>query len=151
MSAAVNKAQRLLQGAPQARVMRVDLERMVMTVTLPEGFRVTKEPIVVIPAGEAECAANEDLGLALFPAVEEPHSFSWLPYMDMGYEVRDGGAEFCVQLEHCWENNRYFRKGSFYTGYVERTDGNGLVWIASLKRMVTNDFGILVQVTGEVA
>jgi hypothetical protein len=152
MNAAMNKAQRLLQEAPQARVMRVDLERGVMTVSLPDGFRVSKEPVVVIPVAEAACAANEDLGLALFPRVDEPHSFLWnANYHGMGYEVRDGGAAFDVYLELAWDKNRCFRRGSFYRGSITRTDSDGLTWTTHLPRMVTNDFGILVKLQGEDA
>ena len=43
---APNKALQLLQAAKQARIVRVDLERGVMTMTLPDGLQVSRDPLM---------------------------------------------------------------------------------------------------------
>lgn len=149
MKAVTTKAQQLLRHAQLGRVMRVDLERGLMTVTMPEGFTVSKAPLALIPAAQAREAVDEVLGLAVFPVLmSEPRHFRWLNYMGCGYEVSDNGAEFTVYQDYRYDKKTELstRSSPYWVGTVERKDSDGLEWRASLPRMVIDDFGVLVPV-----
>lgn len=149
MSAAINKAQQLLRDAKLGRVVRVDLERGLMTVTLPDGFQISKAPIALIPAAQAQEAATQEAGMtgmAIFGQSDEPHSFRVMSYMDGGYEVRHQGAEYTVYRDYTLDKNKEKRRHAYWVGYIERTDLDGLSWSARIPSMLINDYGVLVPV-----
>ena len=143
---APNKALQLLQEAKQARIVRVDLARGVMTMTLPDGLQVSRDPLALVAAAlvaEAEAEAPE---LGVIFKTDSRSSFTPLDWLDGGYEANHQGAEYNVYRKTTNKDGQDRRDGPYWYAYISREDSEGLIWHASISRMVVNDFGVLVQV-----
>ena len=143
---APNKALQLLQEAKQARIVRVDLARGVMTMTLPDGLQVSRDPLALVAAAlvaEAEAEAPE---LGVIFKTDSRSSFTPLDWLDGGYEANHQGAEYNVYRKTTNKDGQDRRDGPYWDAHISREDSEGLRWHASISRMVVNDFGVLVQV-----
>ncbi len=143
---APNKALQLLQEAKQARIVRVDLARGVMTMTLPDGLQVSRDPLALVAAAlvaEAEAEAPE---LGVIFKTDSRSSFTPLDWLDGGYEANHQGAEYNVYRKTTNKDGQDRRDGPYWYAHISREDSEGLRWHASISRMVVNDFGVLVQV-----
>ncbi len=143
---ATNKALQLLQDAKQARIVRVDLERGVMTMTLPDGLQVSREPVSLVPASLVDEAKAAEPEMAVIFKTDTPHSFRLLNFWDGGYEAVLDGAEYNVHRRTNHKNGQELRDGPFWGGYVSREDSDGQTWTAQIPKMLVNDFGVLVPV-----
>ena len=143
---APNKALQLLQEAKQARIVRVDLARGVMTMTLPDGLQVSRDPLALVAAAlvaEAEAEAPE---LGVIFKTDSRSSFTPLDWLDGGYEANHQGAEYNVYRKTTNKDGQDRRDGPYWYAHISREDSEGMIWHASISWMVVNDFGVLVRV-----
>ena len=143
---APNKALQLLQDAKRARIVRVDLERGVMTMTLPDGFHVSREPVSLVPASLVDEAMATAPEIGVIFKTDTHHSFRLLNFLDGGYEAISDGVEYNVHRRSVYKNGEEFRDGPYWGGHVSREDSEGLSWSAQIPKMLVNDFGVLVPV-----
>ncbi len=143
---APNKALQLLQEAKQARIVRIDLARGVMTMTLPDGLQVSSDPLALVPAALVAVAEAEAPELGVIFKTDSRSSFTPLDWLDGGYEANHQGAEYNVYRKTTNKDGQDRRDGPYWYAHISREDSEGLRWHASISRMVVNDFGVLVQV-----
>ena len=143
---APNKALQLLQEAKQARIVRVDLARGVMTMTLPDGLQVSRDPLALVPAALVAVAVAEAPELGVIFKTDTPSSFRVFDWMDGGYEAVHQGAEYNAYRKTTSKDGQDRRDGPYWYVHISREDSEGLIWHASISWMVVNDFGVLVQV-----
>ena len=143
---APNKALQLLQEAKQARIVRVDLALGVMTMTLPDGLQVSRDPLALVPAALVAVAEAEAPELGVIFKTDSPSSFRPLDWLDGGYEANHQGAEYTVYRRHTNKDGQERRDGPYWHAYITREDSEGLSWHTSIGAMVVNDFGVLVRV-----
>lgn len=148
---------RLLADRALLQPLAADLRKSTVTLAWPANELVRREAYVALPVADVEAALDEaraDADAVTLPggACER----AWVQFSDGLHSVDSmtvtrGGREITLYRTR-GKDPKYSHlvPGTWY-GSESRTDLQGERWSRSLPRMVVNDFGDLVPLTGDWA
>lgn len=137
--------QTLMQAAPVCRPLKVDLQRSTITLDWPANVLVQRTDYVLVPKVDAVEALVTDAQALVFPVPTEEGRF-YPHWDDMDFNFKRGTRECTCYFNRIPDGNYPKPPGTWY-GSISMQDMDGREWRCSLPRMVTNDFGDLVDLT----
>jgi hypothetical protein len=140
--------QTLVSTAPVCRPLKADLQRSTITLDWPANVLVQRTDYVLVPKVEVEAAVATDGEMVVFPSASVPGRYR-SSSDDLDFSFTRGGRRWNLYFNRIPEGNYPKAPGTWW-GSMDMQDIDGREWSSVLPRMVTNDFGDLVDLkTGE--
>lgn len=137
--------QTLMQSAPVCRPLKVDLQRSTITLDWPANVLVQRTDYVLVPKVAVDDALSNEKLITIFETPSGRGRYEHI-LTDRDFEFSRRGIECTVYFSR-FPHGEYPKPPFTWYGSISMVDRNGLKWTRSLPRMVTNDFGDLVDLT----